>query len=395
MAYDRFVSLDQTAISKLSFLGKDYQYLFLDSSGLYSRGIVYEISTDSAIKIRKRLEGDTTGTIVSGDKVYVLSGCCIPQFKIKDYLKTKGASMVSNVDEATKIIGNVAASQGLIPYRSKGSSYSLIDKVQFAEICNSEDPNDLLKFLTLRETDSSRSVDIKTKYQNLMVSYQLKEEVLKQHDAFTVLLDNDTTPCIIYPLGINIIYNILLKKIPVINDDHIFKDLEKFLIVDKDSYESIRNMLASSDESNHKIGADVLSSCDIAKSLYWIWKLAAKYQSCVNNLSSYKHIRLFIKKSDWNKVSSMDAEDYLEYAHKKGLLTSESFALVINDAAQLYAHRMSSDLFRIEMKPSSKYRSFSTGNEVFVFGKDPGDRATVEVEEYEDDNDITDEDDNN
>ena len=71
-------------------------------------GELFSINDEIFKKIQKLFEGDSTNTISKKDKVYICPGCKLPQFRIKEHLKTIKASMTRDIEKATIIVSTDA-----------------------------------------------------------------------------------------------------------------------------------------------------------------------------------------------------------------------------------------------------------------------------------------------
>ncbi len=378
MAYNSFIKISQEIIDQLPFLGEGYQYLFSDSQAKTYRGILYQMKDTEYKKACEKLLGKQEGEILPGDKVFVMSGCSIPQFKIKDYLKGKGATMTGDITECTKFIGNKMSSCH-VSYMGDTKSSNLLMNVnhpgmaqgEVSSIVTVECPN-------IIETESSLSVNLQDVRYNHLVSDEGLVGGLNNHSGKRQFIT---------PLGAMIIYQSILRDIVIINDDHIFKDLEKVIALDEDSYQSLKSMLESKDADNHKVSADILANCDIEKSMFWLWKLARKHSYDVGKYSQWKNIRLFMEKSNWYSLSGMNSEGFIKFMHTRGLLTAENFDVLIKDAAELYRGSLSTNLFNMVLTPVSKYRDYVQPDHVFPVGLSKQEPVPVICNDGYDDND--------
>ena len=86
-----------------------------------------------------------------------------------------------------------------------------------------------------------------------------------------------------------ILYYKMLNKIPVVNEEVVFDSIQKPLVIDKDTYETLSNMLGSGDTTNQLTAIEIISNCDIDNSLYYLWKLIKNYGHVMDNFRRNKN----------------------------------------------------------------------------------------------------------
>ncbi len=392
--FNAYQNLSEEVKKKLTWLGECYSYLHKDSSGNTLRGVLYEVSQESYERACKRLTGEMTGEIITGDKVYVLPNCRIPKFKIEDYVKETGAVLTGDITECTKIIGHdkvweqaqyqAGGSVLLIEMRSGAlqSKFYSMDPSWIAYIKEEEKEKVTQDFNTMVNSAED------------LVEGVITNDTILSPKTWNINWRHGfdggiTQKFLITPTGALILYNHILRKIPILNEDLIFERIGKPIALDAESYESIRQMLASEDEDNHKVGAELLSNCDIENSLFWIWKLARfKHEiwhesigNKVRNLSRFKNIRLFIRMSRWDKLRQMDEEMCIEFLHKKGVLTQEKFDELVPEAAKAY-NTLKSPVFKMSVEPGDKYKDFKS-NYKLEYTQEPEEEEEIITDEDE------------
>ncbi len=360
--FNNYIKLNPEVREKLKFLGNPVAYLYRDSTGHLLKGDLFEIGKGDYDKAYKRLQGEK-GEIDKGDKVYVLPNCRIPLFKLKDHIAECGATSTGNVSEATKIIGHDKVAQE--NSWQHGGTVLLLDIRGFT---NANDWHPRVYTWTKEEETAAEEARMaalkglgKSEYgaDELIISTAvMRDQNLGTHTSLTH--GRYMTPTCAF-----ILYHHLLNKVPIINESEVYAKIGKPIAIDESSFTSIMEMLESSDESNHKVASEILSNCDIDKSLFWIWKVARKCSWKVTGLSRFKNIRLFIEMSDFSTLACMNDEGFIEYLYNKGLLTPEYFTALAPEAALRYKGMLASPVFSIILEPSDKYKPF--GEEQYSF----------------------------
>lgn len=96
-------------------------------------------------------------------------------------------------------------------------------------------------------------------------------------------------------------------------------------ILTEENYLTLKRMINSEDEGDHKIAQLTLNTCDIQYSIYWIWRLAK--EGSVNNMVNLrtKASRSFRDKSSIFKIWSMSDIKFAEFLNRENWLTTEIF----------------------------------------------------------------------
>lgn len=361
---------DAAIFNKLPFIGELVAYVYIDSSKKIKKGFLCKVDPVDYVKIANVLKGDnnTTSTIVAKDKVFVLPNCPIPGFKLKEYFKSVGAIQTSTISEATKIIGH--------------------DNIE----CNSSYVNSaLIKNITIYYDYAKYINSGTTLYRYTKTPKLSKESIIAAIDSQTLpelekhpsqtILDHCFNKSIGYaeaeyvnhfyitPTCAMILYYKMLNKIPIIDSKAVFESIQKPLVIDNAVYESLNNMLGSSDSTNHTTAIEIISNCDIDKSLYYLWKLIKDHMSVMENFRKNKNFRLFKEKANYSMLSHKTEKSILAYLDMKNVLTPEIYQTLIVEVIKNYQRSMQSELFDITLTPATKYQKYLLDKELSVFIK--------------------------
>lgn len=342
MAVDLFAKIDRSKVESLPFLKGNFPFGYVDTAYINRLGIAYEIGADDFRKMQSLFNGKQEKTIVKGDRVFVLSGCKIPQFKIKEFCRGIGAIMVNDIEDATIFVGNNRVHQSHQTYEAEPlNSLAMILDCSYLE---SDGPGNLL-------------LDEVTK------DYYPDPTQIK-YGRFTKLSSSRAQDChtssvrhmyCITPYTGRVVHAILSKGIVTINEDCLLKQLPAPVVLDKHLCDQVMRMMASTDEENHKVAHEILANCDYSNSELYLYKLA-KFRYSQLSRSRYKNVRLFIKESDIVRLYGLDEEDFLKELMEKNKLTKEAveelmpiIAKTIDDT--LKANRSSVFNIKLELRP--------------------------------------------
>ena len=124
-------------------------------------------------------------------------------------------------------------------------------------------------------------------------------------------------------------------------------------VLDEEGYNTLRDMINSSDEGNHKMAQLILNTCDIQKSIYWIWKLS-RHGWGVHRMVNLrtKASRAFRNKSNLFSISSKGSLPFIEFLDRQGWLTPEIYKreeeTIIDLATRQFDHRFYTVEFTIK-----------------------------------------------
>jgi len=133
------------------------------------------------------------------------------------------------------------------------------------------------------------------------------------------------------------------------------KDGEAAPILDEENYNTLLGMLNSRDEGNHKIAQLVLNTCDIEKSIYWIWKLARKQGSNMVNLRT-KASRAFRDKSHLFNIWSMAPLTFLEHCNRNDIITPEIYQRLEDEVLNTLTHQVRNRFYNVQITIKDKYK---------------------------------------
>ena len=117
-------------------------------------------------------------------------------------------------------------------------------------------------------------------------------------------------------------------------------------------------MLTGRDEGNHKMAQLILNTCDIQKSIYWIWKLARSAAYNMVNLRT-KASRSFRDKASLFHISHLNSTRFAKYIASKDWLTSEIYQRLEEEIVKEAALRVSNDFYDVELTIKDKYKDFA------------------------------------
>lgn len=346
MAVDLFAAIDRSKVDVLPFLKGHVAFGYVDSS-IHSRlGIVYEIGVDDCRKITKLFNGKEDKKIMKGDRVFVLSGCKVPQFKIKEFCRGIGAVMVSEIEDATIFVGNNRIYQEHEGYGTATiDSLSMIMDMTYGEAYSEKGMDDnftgkidgVLRQYYPDPVTTARF----TKYLSATASY--------------VSIGSVRQMFCITPYAARVAYEILSRSIPTITEESLFKQLPTAAVLDKHLCEQTIAMMRSSDEENHKVAHEILANSDYSNSDLYLFKIAKESFFQINS-SRYKNVRLFVQESKLSAFYAYSEEGFLKHLMENGKLDKEAIEVLMpviaaDVKATLQRNRSSVFNIKLELRP--------------------------------------------
>ena len=246
------------------------------------------------LKISQLLEN--SNTINSSDLIYTNSSSDIPRFKLKEFMKEKGISRTSRVEQSTCILLSKKLLQELkemdILFDNKETIYFVSEEL--ANILYNKWSNDnnyyrkpekpssnVDKWLYLPkyylEPAASRNKSYVTdlvnskKYGKYVSTHFTKEEV---H-----IIDHRSKKWVDLLDIVNFLYE--NPNIKVVFDEDLFKDLNKEgMVLDSDIESTLKDMIYSKDKDNIKLGLEMISNLEVND--YTLYKMSLLFNNFIN-----------------------------------------------------------------------------------------------------------------
>ena len=320
MAYDPYAPIDMTNVAKLSFPYSACNYVYSSNANGVKVVELYKINQATFDKIGDILKGNDKLTIKKGDKVFVLPGHSLAHVRLKEYFKKIGATMVKEIERATVVASSSDFYQVLSRHDNQGRlsnymmAYSMLHKLND----NGQNPIEDT-FKKIGDSDGK-----------LLEAFKKGEEFLCSREVFNTIrwdhnYDEEDDVYLITANALNTMYYILSKGLPIVTEEYVTDNANSGMkFSDPKVVESIRNMLASSDNANSKLGVSILTHCDLGgDTLYELWRLAKDYGHVVANGSRGKTHSHFLETTEWMELQWMSNQDFLMYAEREKQLTDE------------------------------------------------------------------------
>ena len=125
-------------------------------------------------------------------------------------------------------------------------------------------------------------------------------------------------------------------------------------ILNEETYNTLKGMLGSGNTEDHKMAQLILNTCDIQKSIYWIWLLGKKYAYNMVNLRT-KAGRAFRDKSKLFYISGKSPLAFAEWLDYAGWITPEIYQRLESDIIKRAVLAFSHKFYDVTIKIKDKY----------------------------------------
>jgi len=305
-------------VSKLPFIQKKYKYLFYpgDKSSVVKHvADLFSIDETAKEKIIALLKGGAMVSLKPKAKGYILPNCMYTKIQLKQICKILNFSTTENVELADFIIGNSnICSLGLV--NGQLQSNLIAANVQGAEYTISEN------------TPGYMHAHLKAQFP-IGTDVLLSRLVYNSHDTpddmetggYRIFIPSKT---------VNIVYHILAKSLPVINELNISNTVDR-VIIDEHMYDTLCSMLNST-EGDRKIAVEMIFNCNYVKSVFYIWKLVSVHSGTINKLLTTKQKDLIHDQIGYYQmVRSLSADEFIVHLSNRNLLNEELYDIIVDE----------------------------------------------------------------
>jgi len=351
MSYNPFVEAEPEQIARLGFNMTKRPYVYYSDTLGMQTAYLYETDYKTWMTVQKVLQGQPGHSIVKKDKVFVLPGNPLPQYRIKEYLKNIGATTTRDIEKATIILGNNALGQELSSgYQPKVADVMFaIDDIMGVEINNDDNWDITIDKFKLENFKDEELLDV-------VLSKSAYDA--KGYDTNIEWKSSSNPLYYIYPVGVQIVYHALARKIKIVDQETITENAHsQIYLKDKDTYRSIDQMLRSSNGDDTNIAVELLCGCNLDDSVYHTWKLAYEYGSKVRNNGRSKNKSFFMDQSDWETLEDLDPMEFAQYLMDKDELTPEIFDKLEEDIKKKAMENWDHDVYDIQLVLKPKYQA--------------------------------------
>tara|TARA_R110002110_G_scaffold101636_2_gene258080 strand:+ start:10881 stop:12056 length:1176 start_codon:yes stop_codon:yes gene_type:complete len=335
MAFSPFVVLDDNEISNLAFEYTRHPYIYYTDYKKLAE--VFSVNKKTFKQIQKLFNGDALLKVKTKDKVYICPGCKLPQFRIKEYLRTIKATMTREIEKATIIISTDAMCDNVDNgYRAnkqaRTNKFYFIDDGMFCinKYDSSRNHNETEQKYYSTILDNLGNVGERIRNNNIedVTKILLSANTIDSISWNNTMVrrdDDDENKWYLYPIVMKVIYEILSKKIPVIHEDTFSEYANSGLkLNDQNVFESIKMMMNGTTE-DITLAVEMICNSDFSNAEHELYYLANTHGN-LQYRNRNKNLEYFISASKYMMFAGMSKYEFIQYLKEEDLLTKEAFS---------------------------------------------------------------------
>lgn len=322
-------------LKQLPFIQGKYRYVSLgkDNTPAADRWM-YSVEEDSVDKISALLKGGALPSLAPKSKGYVVPGCKYSVGQLRDIAKISGFIITTDPLKADFFIShkhimstgnqNQQVPDNLVCAIASCHTYVLPDAFAKAKLIAYKSRFEFVG-------DDEKAVLFSRKY----YSY---------YDSWSALHGNDLPYNLLPTRTVEMIYQILAKKVPVVDEDLMFDSIER-LVIDEDMHNALHSMLNGSNDDK-RVAAEMIYNCNYAASMYYIYRLFEDHYYDIQTGMSNTNWKVFDAKIDTHRVRNLDFPKDIKHFYDYGYLTEDNYDRMVNDKL----HELNAGLARDEQK---------------------------------------------
>jgi len=378
MAFSPFMVLDDNEISNLAFDYTRHPYIYY--SDTYGKQLeeVFSVEKKTFKQIQKLFNGDALLKVKAKDKVYICPGCKLPQFRIKEHLKSIKAIMTRDIERATVIISTDAMCEHVdngykANKQARTNKFYFIDDGMFAirkydDPLNKEETEEEY-YSTILDNLGYAGKEIKDNNIKNVTKLLLSANTLDNISWNNTLVrreSSEETEFYLYPIVMKVIYEILSKKIPVIHEDTFCEYANSGLkLNDQNVFESIKMMMNGTNE-DITLAVEMICNSDFSNAEHELYYLAHQHGN-LQYRSRNKNLEYFISESKYMMYAGMSKYEFIQYLKEENILTKEAFnnyyKELIDDCLDGLKYNNFEDMFNIRISLKDDWLTYAEDKE--------------------------------
>lgn len=145
------------------------------------------------------------------------------------------------------------------------------------------------------------------------------------------------------------------------------------LVLDQEMYESLLSLLKSSDEENHRLAQFTLNTCDIQKSIFWLWKLAKhSNRNRMVNLRT-KASRYLQATAELHNIAFKNEAEFAEWLIDKNWMTQDIFQVLEPHIIEKLKDQCDNIYYDVTVKLKEEYKHLTPNHQEISFKEEKKD----------------------
>jgi hypothetical protein len=315
-----------------------YDYCFMNDAGVWEKIKLYKPSKNLSHYFESNVSD-----VDSKDKVFIMPNVILPKFKIKEYIKTFKATLTDDLDRASIIISDLNE-------KWNGSTSYYEDIIFLSLTCD-------FKGIVFNETDEKPSEFPFSFNDNTIIGGGSFNDISGYNvvNKYGITYSSCEFEDLYYPYTLNLIHAIVTQSKKVISSNVLHTNISKDLsLLNEETYEAIRSMLAANDQDTRNLGTELLCNCDVNYADFNLWRLSTNFNIERNRSNN---LRFFLSSTDWNSLRYMSLEEILQRLESKTILTKDILLSVKDQLIENFRISISNytEILEYEIKLPQRY----------------------------------------
>ena len=343
-----------------------YQMLWVDNNANkftrgYSSNIVDIISKDYEEKICNIIEKSKNNKLKDNSNVYLTSLSTLPSYKLKNYISenklnitlTRKSNIVDTLIINEEFIKNYyfhtdsnykkAEVWYIIPYDLLVNNYKSFIQPKGSGYCILEDN----RYGTSKDDYVPPTNGFIIKYKDIQHNSKLKDLLnCPSIEGYTIDKSHGNKKAFdSIDLFLDLLNLVEVKKLDLILDNTLNKEINKELTIDLDTFKTLYNMLSSTDDSNYSIAIELIANCEFEISKPYILFLANQFSE-VRNKSNNKNYHMTHSQLKKYKKYYDNYENYTDFI-KDTVIAYPEYKQILCDCLTVHLNNLfKSDLIK-------------------------------------------------
>lgn len=278
--------------------------------------IIVDINPDEFAS--KGIETNKEYVPKKGDKLFFLPGCTIPRFKMKKFCEEYGTAMVKYKTSANAVFAGPDTLRELVAYtpqyvldRDVVAAYiSRWGSHEFAQTIKNTEHDKVFVNISNIKSEMARDFGGQFNYDTTWIG--------SKHSMFKTEQDYET-------------YKYILLSENIYSQTHVARKLNTGAEMTEEQYHSIKRLFDSTDETNIKVGIEIMSNCDFERSAVYLLLLIKEYGIKIDNCSTSTHVNFksLLKFFDIKSLYHYGLDNIINTLLSRKLLTRNALALLV------------------------------------------------------------------
>jgi hypothetical protein len=322
-------------LKQLPFIQGKYRYVSLGRDDKPKADTwMYSVEEDSVEKISALLKGGALPSLAPKSRGYVVPGCKYSVAQLRDIAKISGFTITNDPLKADFFIShNKVKSTG-------NQNQQVPDNLICAAV-------DCQTYVLANDFSRARLTAYKSRFEFVGDDEKVvlfSRRYYTHYDSWSSLHGTEIQYNLLPARTVEIIYQILAKKVPVVDEDLIFDSIER-LVIDEDMFNGLHSMLNSGSDDK-RVAAEMVYNCNYSASMYYIYRLFEDHYYDIQNNMTTTNWKVFSSKIDASKVKHLDFPSDIKYFYDMGYLTEDNYDRMVNDRL----HDLNARLDRTDQK---------------------------------------------